>query len=85
VRDRLAPQTALAEIQGCWREAVGESIAAHAQPSSERGGVLTVSCDASVWAQELDLLGPQIARRLNELLGSEHVVRLRCVSLPGQS
>ena len=30
--------------------------------------MLTVSCSASVWAQELDLMGPAIVERLNGLL-----------------
>jgi len=37
-----------------------------AQQTIPRGGVLTVSCTASVWAQELDLMGPSIVERLNE-------------------
>ena len=44
--------------------AVGPSIAAQAQPTAERGGVVTVSCAASVWAQELDLMAPQIITAL---------------------
>lgn len=81
VRDDLAPRTALAEVQRVWQEAVGESIAANATPSAERGGVLTVSCAASVWAQELDLMGAAIVARLNELLGAERVSRLRCLAV----
>lgn len=82
VRDRLAPRTLLADVQSCWRDAVGEAIAAHATPVSERAGVLTVSCDASVWAQELDLMGAAIIVRLNEILGASRVLKLRCVALP---
>ena len=82
VRDQLAPETALAEIQRCWREAVGAAIADHASPTAERAGVVTVACAASVWAQELDLMGPEIVRRLNEILGGQRVQRLRCVTLP---
>jgi len=85
MRDELAPLTPLAEIQRVWRQAVGESIAANAAPSSERAGVLTVSCAAAVWAQELDLMGPAIVARVNELLGDGHVVRLRCVAVPLES
>jgi len=55
-------------------------IAAQATPTSERAGVVTVSCAASVWAQELDLMGPEIVARLNELVGGQPVVRLRCVT-----
>jgi predicted nucleic acid-binding Zn ribbon protein len=82
VRDELAPQTLLAEAQQAWRQAVGEGIAAQAEPTAERGGVLTISCSGSVWAQELDLMAPTIIERLNRELRSGRVTRLRCVTLP---
>jgi predicted nucleic acid-binding Zn ribbon protein len=78
----LAPQTVLGETQSAWREAVGHSIAERAWPVSERGGVLTVSCESSVWAQELDLMSEPILERLNERLGQGHILRLRCVATP---
>ncbi len=79
--DDLAPETLLGIIQRVWPGVVGPSIAAQAQPTGERGGVVTVSCAASVWAQELDLMAPQIISRLNEALPSGEVVRLRCVAV----
>jgi hypothetical protein len=82
IRDELAPQTLLAEAQRAWPEAVGASIAAEARPTAERGGMLTVSCSASVWAQELDLMSPSIIERLNSLLREGKISRLRCVAVP---
>lgn len=82
MRDELAPLTVLAEVQRAWSEAVGAAIAGEARPSSERGGVLTVYCSASVWAQELDLMSPVILERLNELLPGTPLSRLRCVAVP---
>jgi predicted nucleic acid-binding Zn ribbon protein len=79
--DELAPDTLLAEVQQAWPQTVGEAIAAQAQPSSERGGVVTVACSASVWAQELDLMAPQIIERLNSGLARGAVKRLRCVAV----
>lgn len=81
-RSERAPQTLLAEVQQNWSEAVGEVIALQARPTAERGGVLTISCTASVWAQELDLMAPAILPRLNELVRRGSVTRLRCVCLP---
>jgi predicted nucleic acid-binding Zn ribbon protein len=78
--DELAPRTPLADVQRAWPEVVGPSIAAQAQPTAERGGVVTVSCSASVWAQELDLMSVAIVERLNEALPSGAVSRLRCVT-----
>jgi predicted nucleic acid-binding Zn ribbon protein len=82
VRDELAPQTLLADAQRAWLDAVGPAIAAEAQPVSERSGVLTISCSASVWAQELDLMGPAILERLNARLEDGRIARLRCMSTP---
>jgi predicted nucleic acid-binding Zn ribbon protein len=78
--DELAPQTMLAEVQRAWPDVVGPSIAAEAQPTAERGGVVTVSCSASVWAQELDLMSVAILERLNGALASGGISRLRCVA-----
>ena len=82
IRDELEPDSLLAEVQRVWQGAVGMAIAGEAQPSAERGGVVTVSCSASVWAQELDLMAPAILERLNSALRSGRVSRLRCVALP---
>jgi predicted nucleic acid-binding Zn ribbon protein len=79
--DDLAPATLLGDVQRVWSATVGPSIAAQAQPTTERGGVVTVSCAASVWAQELDLMAPQIIERLNAALGERTVQRLRCVAV----
>jgi predicted nucleic acid-binding Zn ribbon protein len=76
--DRLAPLTLLAEVQRVWLRAVGEVIAAQADPTGERDGVLVVTCSSAVWAQELDLMGPELVTKLNELLGAENVRALRC-------
>lgn len=76
----LAPATTLARVQRIWERAVGSAIAASARPSSERDGVLTVICEAAVWAQELDLMGPQLIDSLNAELGDDTLSRLRCRS-----
>jgi predicted nucleic acid-binding Zn ribbon protein len=78
--DELAPQTLLADVQRAWPEVVGPLIAAQAEPTAERGGVLTVTCSASVWAQELDLMSTAIIERLNDALGSRGISRLRCIA-----
>ncbi len=82
--DRLAPQTTLAEVQRVWPAAVGDVIAAQAEPTREREGVLTVTCSSAVWAQELDLMGPELVGRINAAIGAESVVSLRCSSAPAK-
>ena len=74
----LAPVTTLARVQEVWERATGPAIASAAQPVCERDGVLTVSCEASVWAQELELMAPELLRMLNSALGAELVQALRC-------
>ena len=62
------PATLLAAVQSAWPGAVGEAIAREASPVSERDGVVTVACRSATWAQELDLLGGQIASQVRENL-----------------
>lgn len=78
----LAPRTLLADVQRVWSDAAGAVIAAEAEPTSERNGVVTVSCRAAVWAQELELMGAELTARLNGALGSDRVRSLRCVATP---
>jgi predicted nucleic acid-binding Zn ribbon protein len=68
VSERLAPATTLAQVQARWPDTVDAAIAAEAEPVSERDGLVTVACRSAVWAQELDLLGPELVIRLNEAL-----------------
>ena len=82
VTARMAPATLLAEIQIVWADAAGEAFATAAQPTSERDGVVTVSCVSSVWAQELDLMSERVIAEVNERLGRPAVSRLRAVSRP---
>lgn len=82
LRSTWAPATLLAEVQDVWPDVVGAAIAAEARPDRERSGILTISCSASVWAHELDLMAPQILERLNRRLDRGRVTRLKCVATP---
>jgi predicted nucleic acid-binding Zn ribbon protein len=82
LRGQWEPDTVLAAVQRVWSSTVGLTIAEAAQPTAERGGVLTVACAAAVWAQELDLMAPDILARLNEALSGAAIERLRCVAVP---
>ncbi|HEX5909721.1 MAG TPA: DUF721 domain-containing protein [Thermoleophilaceae bacterium] len=64
------PQTLLARVQGVWEEAVGATVAAEAQPRAESSGTVAVECSSGVWAQELELLAPDLIDRLNDALGA---------------
>ena len=79
LRDRIAPRTLLAEVQGAWPSAVGEAIAREARPVGEREGVVELACASAVWAQELDLMALDLVARINIALGRDAVRGLRCV------
>jgi predicted nucleic acid-binding Zn ribbon protein len=74
----LAPVTTLARVQQTWEQTLGARIAAAGTPISERDGVLTVVCADSVWAAELELMGPELVERLNAAVGGESIHKLRC-------
>jgi len=80
VRAETAPATVLGAVQGAWAAAAGPAVAAEAEPVAERGGVVPVACRGATWAQELDLLGPDLLERLNAALeggGFPPIERLR--------
>jgi predicted nucleic acid-binding Zn ribbon protein len=75
--ERAAPKTRLAAVQAAWAAAVGEGVAAAAEPVDDRDGTVVVSCADSVWAQELDLMQEQLLERLREALGDQAPSSLR--------
>jgi predicted nucleic acid-binding Zn ribbon protein len=74
----LAPATTLARVQEVWEAAIGPAIAIAARPTAEREGVLTVTCDAAVWAQELHMMAGDLVPALNAALGDATIHELRC-------
>jgi predicted nucleic acid-binding Zn ribbon protein len=65
------PATLLARVQAVWPEVAGPGMSGSAAPVSEREGVVTVACESAVWAQELELLGPDLLTRFGDALGAE--------------
>jgi predicted nucleic acid-binding Zn ribbon protein len=78
----VAPATPLARIQTVWTDAVGEFVAEHAEPLRERGGVLTVYCRESVWAQEVALMAPEYVAAINRRMGDDLVREIRTTATP---
>ena len=66
-----------------WVEVVGPDVAAHAEPTSLRDGVLRVRADSPVWAHEIGYLTAEIKKRANETLGREAVAEVRVWNAPG--
>jgi predicted nucleic acid-binding Zn ribbon protein len=78
----VRPATTLARVQAAWADVAGARMAVEARPVAEREGVVTVSCSSAVWAQELELLCPELLARLSahgELAGGGRIERLRFV------
>jgi predicted nucleic acid-binding Zn ribbon protein len=65
------PATLLGRIQAVWADVAGPALAGYATPVSERDGVVTVACESAVWAQELELLGPDLLTRFGDALAGE--------------
>jgi len=83
--ERLAPASTLGDVQRVWGAAVGEPLAAVAQPTAEAGGTLTITCENAVWAQEIDLMASELLERLNQALGAPRIAALRCQSVPARA
>lgn len=66
-----------------WAEIVGESIAANAEPTSLRNGVLRIRATSPGWATELTYLAGDISRRANEIAGREVVREVKIWTGPG--
>ena len=75
--ERAAPKTRLAAVQAAWADAVGERVAAAAEPVEERSGAVVIECSDPVWAEELDLMQEQLLDRLRDRLGEEAPERLQ--------
>lgn len=66
-----------------WTEIVGPAVAAHAEPSSLKGGVLRVRADSPAWATEIGYLKDEIKAAVNRLVGLELVEEVRMWTGPG--
>jgi predicted nucleic acid-binding Zn ribbon protein len=75
VTREVAPSGTLARVQSAWKEVAGAEVAAQADPVSERDGAVTVRCSSGAWAQELELLAPDLVERLGNALGDPSAVR----------
>lgn len=68
-----------------WEEVVGEGIAAHAEPTSLRDGVLKVRADSPVWATEIGYLAEEIRGAIERELGPGSVRSISVWTGPGKA
>ena len=66
--DHARPTGLLAVVQSAWAAVAGPALEKAATPASEREGTITIACESGGWAQELELLAPELTARLNEHL-----------------
>jgi predicted nucleic acid-binding Zn ribbon protein len=76
-----APE-ATGRVWARWKEIVGPEMAAHAEPTSLRAGVLRVRADSPAWATEIGYLAGEIKDRVNAATGQAHVTEIRVWSGP---
>lgn len=56
-------------VIGQWESIVGDVVAQHCPVVSFDQGKLVVQADSSAWAQQLQLLLPQVQKRIDEVVG----------------
>ena len=60
-----------------WEEAVGTRISRHSQPRGFRDHILWVTVDNSIWMHQLTFFEGQIKEKLNQMMGSPLVEKIR--------
>jgi predicted nucleic acid-binding Zn ribbon protein len=82
VVQRIDPDRRLAayRLWTFWDELVGEAVAARAQPSAYRDGVLSVRVNGAAWMQELQFAKETLRARINERLGDALIRDLYFIS-----
>lgn len=76
---------ATGRVWSTWTDIVGPSVAAHAEPTSLRDGVLRVRADSPAWATEIGYLADEIRRRANAVTGASLVAEVRVWTGPRPS
>lgn len=76
--------SAVATLWQRWAEVVGPEIAAHAEPTSLRDGVLKVRADSPVWATEIGYLADEIKAAIERELGPGSVRNVSVWTGPGK-
>lgn len=72
-------------VVGRWAEIVGEQIAGHCQVENFDGGALVVRADSTAWATQIQLLLPQLEKRLAEEVGEGTVTQITVLGPGGPS
>lgn len=60
-----------------WENIVGNDIARHAKPFKVKKGILYVEVTSSVWVHELQMMEPEIRKRINRYLKKNIINKIR--------
>lgn len=73
---------ALGRLREAWPRVVGALVAGRSEPVRLRGGVLIVRVEAGAWANELTLLAPTLAAKVDMFLGAGSVREVKVAAGP---
>lgn len=65
----------LARLRDDWKELVSPLLAQHSQPNDFRSGTLLVLCDHNTFANEIALLAPVLAKKIEARYGHKMSIR----------
>lgn len=74
---RPGRDTALSAVWHLWDDAVGEIIAANAQPAAFKKNLLLVHVSNPTWIHQLQFLKKDIIAKLNQSLGEKRIKDLK--------
>ncbi|MEV0946985.1 DUF721 family protein [Rhodococcus sp. NPDC049939] len=72
-----SPKVSEGAVLGRWAQVVGEDIAAHAEPTGLRDGILSISAESTAWATQLRMMQSQILAKIAASVGHGVVKSLR--------
>lgn len=72
----------LARLRDDWKELASPLLAQHSQPADFRSGTLLVLCDHNTFANEIALLAPVLANKIEARYGYKIHVRAQAAKSP---
>lgn len=73
----IKKQIKKANVLNDWAEIVGPKIAKETRAEHVRGAILFVNCSGPVWAQQLELLKPEIMKKVRAAVGPGIIMDIR--------
>lgn len=75
-RRRWTVSLSVGSLADAWPQIVGESVAQHSTIEALDGGRLLVRADSTAWAKQLQLLVPQMEKRIDDVVGPGKIVQV---------